>query len=135
MFMSITIEYGHATTTVFLIHYHIVFCPRRRKAVLTGHIKERLENIIHEVAIERHWTIMALEVMPDHAHLFISVEPNTSPNSAVKAFKGRSYRYMREEFPELLRLPSLWTRSYFISTAGNVSSETIQKYIENQTRT
>jgi putative transposase len=102
--------------------------------VLTGHIKERLENIIHMVAMERHWTIMALEVMPDPAHLFISVEPNTSPNSVVKAFKGRSSRFKREEFPELLRLPSLWTRSYFISTAGNVSSETVQKYIEIQTR-
>ena len=134
MFMSIAMEYRHATTKVFLIHYHIVFCPRRRKAVLTGHIKERLENIFHEVAMERHWTIMALEVMPDHVHLFISVGPNTSPNSVVKAFKGRSSRFMREEFPELLRLPSLWTRSYFISTAGNVSSETIQNYIVNQPR-
>ncbi|MGD0818026.1 MAG: IS200/IS605 family transposase [Methanomassiliicoccales archaeon] len=129
-----TTEYRHAATKVFLINYHIVFCPRRRKAVLTGHIKERLENIIHEVASGRHWTVIALEVMPDHVHLFISVEPNTSPNSVVKAFKGRSSRYMREEFPELLRLPSLWTRSYFNSTAGNISSETIQKYIENQTR-
>jgi putative transposase len=132
--MSMTTEYRHAATKVFLINYHIVFCPRRRKAVLTGHIKERLENIIHEVASGRHWTVIALEVMPDHVHLFISVEPNTSPNSVVKAFKGRSSRYMREEFPELLRLPSLWTRSYFNSTAGNISSETIQKYIENQTR-
>ena len=65
---------------------------------------------------------------------FISVEPNTSPNSVVKAFKGRSSGFLREEFSELLRLPSLWTRSYFLSTAGNVASETIQKYIENQTR-
>lgn len=132
--MSIAMEYKHATTKVFLLNYHIVFCPKRRRAVLTGHIKERLENIIHEVASERHWTVLALEVMPDHVHLFISVEPNTSPNSVVKAFKGRSSRYMREEFPDLRKLPSLWTRSYFISTAGNVSSDTIQKYIENQTR-
>jgi putative transposase len=72
--------------------------------------------------------------MPDHVHLFISVELNTSPNSVVRAFKRRSSRYMREEFPELLRSPSLWTRSYFLSTAGKVSSETIQNYIENQTR-
>ena len=82
--------------------------------MLTGYIKERLENIIHEVAMERHWTIMALEVMPDHVLLFISVDPNTSPNSVVKTFKGLSPRRLREEFPELLRLSSLWTRSYFI---------------------
>ena len=63
--------------------------------------------------------------------MFISAGPNTSSNSVVKAFKGRRSRYMREEFPELLILPSLWTRSYFISTAGNISSETIQEYIED----
>jgi len=127
-------EYQHTTTKVFLINYHIVFCPKRRRKILTGRIKERLESIIFEVASERHWTVMKLEVMPDHVHLFISIEPNASPNSVVKAFKGRSSRYMREEFPELLKMPSLWTRSYFISTAGNVSADTIQKYIENQTK-
>ena len=127
-------EYQHAATKVFLINYHIVFCPKRRRKILTGHIKERLENIIFEVVSEMNWKILALEVMPDHVHLFISVEPNTSPNSVVKAFKGRSSRYLREEFPELLKLPSLWTRSYFISTAGNVSADTIQRYIENQTK-
>jgi putative transposase len=131
--MSITVGYQHVTTKVFLINYHIVFCPKRRKAILTGRIKERLENIISEVASERHWTVKALEVMPDHVHLFVSAEPNIPPNSVVKAFKGRSSRYMREEFPELLKLPSLWTRSYLISTAGNVSAATIQKYIESQT--
>ena len=127
-------EYQHALTKAFLINYHIVFCPKRRRKILTSRIKKRLENIIFEVASERHWKVMTLEVMPDHVYLFISVEPNTSPNSVVKAFKGRSSRYMRKEFRELLRMPSLWTRPYFISTAGNVSADTIQKYIENQTK-
>jgi len=52
----------------------------------------------------------------------------------VKLFKGRTSRYLRQEFPELLKLPSLWTRSYFVSTVGNVSAETIQKYIEAQNK-
>lgn len=73
--------------------------------------------------------IIALEIMPDHVHLFVSADTKTRPEH--RRFRGRSSHVLREEFPELL-MPTLWTRPYFLSTAGNVSSETIQKYIENQ---
>lgn len=132
--MSILMEYQHAKTKVFLINYHIIFCPKRRLKILVGRMKERLKEIIGVVAKEHKWTVLALEIMPDHVHLFISVEPDTAPNSVVKAFKGRSSRFMRDEFPELLKMPSLWTRSYFISTDGNASAETIKRYIEAQTK-
>lgn len=127
-------EYQHDTTKVFLINYHLIWCPKRRKKILVGEVKKRLEQIIHDVAKENKWTILALEVMPDHLHLFVSATPDTTPHLIVKAFKGRSSRLLRDEFPELLKLPSLWTRSYFISTAGNVSNTTIQKYIGMQSR-
>lgn len=100
-----------------------------------GEIKERLEQIIKEVAEEKEITILALVVNPDHVHLFVSADPMIPAHKIVKAFKGRSSRFLRREFPELLKLPSLWTRSYFVSTAGNVSSETIKRYIEEQPRT
>ena len=132
--MLLAIEYQHTMTKVFLSNHHIIFCLKRRKAVLVGRIKERLENTILEVASEKHWAVMALEVMPDHVRLFISVEPNTSPNSVVKTFNSRSARYLREELPELIELPSLRTHSYFVSTAGNIPADAIQKYIENQTK-
>jgi putative transposase len=70
-------------------------------------------------------TVIALEIMPDHLHLFLSAPPTLAPNQIVRRIKGRSSRVLRQEFPHLRRLPSLWTRSYFVSTAGNVSSQTI----------
>jgi putative transposase len=125
-------KYRHDKTKVYLVNYHLIWCPKRRKPVLVGKIKERLEEIINEVANEKEIEIFALVVNPDHVHLFISANPMIPAHKIVKAFKGRSSRLLRKEFPELLKLPSLWTRSYFVSTAGNVSSETIQHYIEEQ---
>lgn len=125
-------EYQHSRTSVFLINYHLIWCPKRRKPILVGAVKDRLEQIIGDVAKEKGIGILALEINPDHLHLFVSANPRIPAHKIVKAFKGRSSRLLRQEFPELLKLPSLWTRSYFVSTAGNVSSETIRKYIEEQ---
>jgi len=96
-------------------------------------VKERLEQIINEMAKEHGFTVLSLVVNPDHVHLFISANPMVPAHKIVKLFKGRTSRYLRQEFPELLKLPSLWTRSYFVSTAGNVSAETIQN-IEAQNK-
>jgi len=125
-------QYKHSRNKVFLINYHLIWCPKRRKKVLVGDIKIRLEQIINEVAKEKNIEILAIEIMPDHLHLFVSSHPNILIHNLIKAFKGRSSNLLRKEYPELLKLPSLWTHSYFVSTAGNVSSETIKKYIQEQ---
>ncbi len=127
-------EYKSNNKQVYLINYHLVWCPQRRKKVLVGEVKERLEQIIKQVANEKKVEILAMEVMPEHLHLFVSTYPQLEIHKLVKAFKGRSSNYLRKEFPELRKIPSMWTRSYFVSTAGNVSSETIRKYIDNQTK-
>lgn len=124
-------DYNTHNHVKFLVNYHFVFIPKRRKKVLTGAIATRTRQIFAELAIEKDWDILALEVAPDHVHLFISVKPTDTPHLIIKAFKGRSSRYLRQEFPELLKLPSLWTSSYFVSTAGNISSESVRKYIED----
>ena len=127
-------EYRHARNKVYLLNYHLVWCPKRRKKVLVGGIKQRLEELVREVCAEKGVDIVAMEVMPDHIHLFVSTYPNMPIEDVIRYIKGRSSRYLRAEFPELLKLPSLWTHSYFVSTAGNVSSETIRKYIEAQSK-
>lgn len=127
-------EYQHARNKVYLMNYHLIWCSKRRKKVLTGYIKTRLEQIIKDVATEKNIKILALEIMPDHLHLFVSSNPNIPIHILIKAFKRRSSNLLRKEFPELLKLPSLWTHSYFISTAGKVSNKTIQKYIEVQSK-
>ncbi len=125
-------EYQHKNTSVSMINYHIVFCPKYRRKLLVGKIKVRLEEIIRDVALENGWKIISREVMPNHVHLFVRADTRTPPEIVVKRFKGRSSRYLRNEFPELLKMPTLWTRSYFLSTAGNVSASVINKYIEQQ---
>ena len=125
-------EYKHKSNQVSMINYHIVFCPKYRRGILVGKIKKRLEGIMDDVAQRNGWEIISKEVMPDHVHLFVSADTQTRPHIVVKRFKGRSSRYLRNEFPELLKMPTLWTHSYFISTAGNVSNQVIKKYIERQ---
>jgi len=124
--------YQHSRNKVFLIQYHLVWCPKRRKPVLVGKVKERLEQIIYQVADELGIKVLELAINPDHVHLFISAYPTIPVHKIVKRIKGRSSNILRKEFPELLRLPSLWTHSYYVSTIGTVSKETIEKYIEAQ---
>jgi putative transposase len=125
-------DYKHSRNKVFLMNYHIVWCPKRRRPILKDAIKERLNIIIREVCKEKQVDILAMEIMPDHLHLFISTNPDMPIHEVIRSIKGRSSRYLRKEFPVLLKLPSLWTHSYFISTAGNVSSDTIRHYIVEQ---
>ncbi len=125
--------YRHKETSVFLLNYHIIFCPKRRRKILVGAVKERLEQLLRETCAEIDCEILALEILPDHLHLFVSTVPQLAPNQITARLKGKSSRILRQEFPFLLKMPSLWTRSAFFSTAGNVASETIKRYIENQT--
>ena len=78
------------------------------------------------------WQILELAIQPDHVHLFVRVWPTVSAAEVVKECKGITSHELRRRYPQLRKLPSLWTRSYFASTAGNVSSDTIQRYIAAQ---
>jgi len=127
-------KYRHSRNQIFLINYHLVWCPKRRKKVLIGKIAQRLKEIFNQVAKEKDIDILALEIMPDHLHFFVSCQPQMTIHKIVKAFKGRSSNILRKEFPQLLKLPSLWTNSYFVSTAGNISNKTIEKYIQAQSK-
>ncbi len=125
-------EYIHEQHIVHLVIYHIIWCPKRRRKVLVGPVHDRLKQIIEEVVNENGWQIIELAIQPDHVHLFLRSNPYTLPTDIARLLKGRSSHDLRKEFPHLLKMPSLWTRSAFYSTAGNVSSEIIQKYIEKQ---
>lgn len=97
-----------------------------------GQVEARFKELVQELCQENDWLMIAMEVMPDHVHLFLNVLPTDSPADIMAALKGTTSRLLRQEFKHLQHLPSLWTRSYFVSTAGNVSSETIQRYVEEQ---
>ncbi len=113
----------------------MVWCPKYRRKVLVDAAAERLKQIIHEVYAEREATIETLEVMPDHVHLVVSVDPQFGIHRLIRLLKGRSSRLLRQEFPRLKsRLPTLWTSSYFVSTTGGAPLELVKKYIEGQQR-
>lgn len=126
-------DYQKSRSATFLLNYHFVWIPRRRKAVLRGEIANRCRQLIWEAAQEINCQVVSLAIEPDHVHLFINCPPTIAPYQVIHRVKGRSARYLRQEFPDpLMKLPSMWTSSYFVSTAGNVSSEIIQRYIEAQ---
>lgn len=125
-------SYRQENASVSLLNYHFVWIPRRRSKVLKGEIATRLAELIRESIIKLDCKLISLAIEDDHVHLFINTAPHLAPIQIIHQIKGYSARVLRKEFPELMRLPSMWTRSYFVSTAGNVSSETVKRYIENQ---
>ena len=110
---------------------HLCWIPKRRKPVLIGKIRNRLAEIINQVAVDKTWLVRSLEIAPDHVHLLVEYDNKHSIAEVTRAFKGRSSRYLRQEFPELLKLPSLWSRSYFYETTGKISTAKIKEYIED----
>jgi len=125
-------EYQRDEHRVHLIVYHLVWTPKRRKAVLVGAVARDCKALIEKKCAEQGWTILELAIQPDHVHLFVRCWPITSAADVVKQCKGLTSHDLREKYPHLLKLPSLWTRSYFAATAGNVSAEVIALYIAAQ---
>lgn len=128
-----TSRYRRNSGSVFSLHLHFVWCPKYRKKVLQGQVALRLKELLEEKTRELGLVIEGLEIMPDHVHLFISVPPTDAPQFFVNQLKGYTSRILRMEFPVLQStMPCLWSRSYYVGSAGHVSSETIQRYIANQ---
>lgn len=124
---------GKTSSSIHNINYHVVFCPKYRKPVLKGAVKEFVEDTLKTTAEAKGFKILELRVMPDHVHLFVSAPPQFSPTAIVKMFKGITALRTFEKFPKVKKElwgGHLWSPSYYIGTAGHVSAETIQKYIE-----
>lgn len=110
-------EYKTNRSVVYSCKYHVVWCPKYRKQVLMGKVVRRLKEIIRNVADEQKAEIIEMEVMPDHVHLLVEIDPQYGIHRLVKQMKGRSSRLLRQEFKQLRTLiPTLWTNSYFVST-------------------
>ena len=131
--MIIMLKIIYDRNCVYQTAYHVVWCPKYRKSILIGSIADETKRLVEGICLERNWPVLALEVQPDHIHLFVSIPPSTSVADATKILKGSTARKLFVKFPELKKQlcgGHLWSPSYYVGTAGNVSSETIQKYIE-----
>lgn len=129
---NLDMEYQRDEHRVHLIVYHLIWCPKRRKPVLVNAVAKDCRALIEARCAEHGWQIEELAIQPDHVHLFVRVWPMDSAVDVLKAVKGTTSHELRRKHPQLRRMPSMWTRSYFASTAGNVSQETIRRYIEAQ---
>lgn len=126
-------EYKSNNNVVYSCKYHVVWCPKYRRKVLVDGIETRLKELIEQVCFEINADIIEMEIMPDHVHLLMEVDPQYGINHAVRHIKGFTSHALRSEFPKLKsRLPTLWTNSYFVSTVGGAPLAVIQQYIENQ---
>ncbi len=126
-------QYKSNNNIIYSCKYHIIWCPKYRKKVLVDGVVDRLKTILQDVADERNAEILELEIMPDHVHLLIEVDPQYGVHRLIKQMKGRSSRLLRQEFSLLrTRIPTLWTNSYFVSTVGGAPLAIIKQYIEMQ---
>ena len=118
---------------VYSCQYHVIFCPKYRRAVLEDAVARRLKEMILEKQAEYGYAVMSMEIMSEHVHLLLDVDPRVGVNNVVAKIKGYTSHELREEYPWLKkRLPTLWTRSKFISTVGAVTLDTVQRYIADQ---
>lgn len=127
------VEFKSNRNVVYSCKYHVIWCPKYRRKVLKDGVDTRIKEIIQQIALSIQVEVLEMEVMEDHVHLLIEVDPQFGVHKAVKRFKGASSRYLRQEFPHLKsKLPTLWTNSYFVSTVGGAPLEVIKQYIQLQ---
>lgn len=126
-------QYRSNNNVFYACQYHVVWCPKYRRSVLVGGVDEALKRIVIEICEARDAQIIEMEVMPDHVHLLVSIDPQFGVHKLIKEIKGESSRLLREAFPSLRsRLPTLWTNSYFVATVGGAPLNVIKQYIEQQ---
>jgi len=115
--------------------YHLVWIPKYRRDILVGEVAEYTKGVINKIINELDCENLAVDVMPDYIHVFVLCPPRLAPAYVVKYLKGKSARKVLQKFPELKVRVShnkLWSRSYFVSTVGNVTADIVKKYVEEQ---
>lgn len=130
--MTSGMQDGKTRWAHYSIAYHLVWIPRFRRRILTGNIQIAFKEILKDVCDKHKFTLLATETDEDHVHVFVSALPRYSPSMIANILKGATSRELRLRFPKLLKTvkkDALWTQAYYVGTAGNVSVETIRRYI------
>lgn len=126
-------QYKSNHNVVYFCKYYVIWCPKYRRKVLVNQVAYRLRELISSICSEFSVELLELEIMPDHIHLLVDVDPQFGIHNLIKKLKGRTSRLLRQEFPCLkTKLPTLWTNSYFVSTVGEAPLKIVKQYIESQ---
>ena len=125
--------YQTTRNSTYACEYHIIWCTKYRRSVLSEDIQARLKEIVLESQEKYGLIVRALETMADHVHVLISIPPTENVSIMIGKIKGMTAKVLREEFPHLKsRLPNLWTRSYFVASTGGVTLQAVKQYVESQ---
>ena len=126
-------QYKSNHNVVYSCKYHVIWCPKYRRKVIVNQVADRLRELVSSMCSEFNVELLELEIMPDHIHLLVDVDPQLGIHNLIKKLKGRTSRLLRQEFPYLkTKLPTLWTNSYFVSTVGGAPLAIVKQYIESQ---
>lgn len=129
-------QYHSSSHCKYLTQYHLIWCPKFRYSVLQNGVDETLKRILAEICSRYHYEIKALEVMPDHIHIFVDCPQTVAPCDIARTLKSISAVELFRAYPALkhfyARCGKLWSDGYFISSVGHISEETVKKYIEEQ---
>ena len=135
---SVVRDYQSRNHSKFLLKYHIIFVCKYRKNVLAySRIDDDMKQILFDISRESDFDIEVMESDKDHLHMMVRCPPKLSPLSVVRRLKQEStvriWRMHEETLHRIYwRERTFWTDGYFVSSVGNVSQETIKRYIENQ---
>lgn len=131
-------EVTHGRGYVYSIQYHIVWCVKYRRKIITEQIENRLIEILNKIADDNGFQILECNTDNDHIHLLVNCSPQHYIPDMIKALKGVSARLLMKEFGEELKKKlwggHLWNPSYFVATVSENTEEQIRKYIQNQKR-
>lgn len=126
-------ETKHTKHTTYTIGYHLVWCPKFRKEVLTGEVASFVDAEIRRLCEQNTWTLGALNVQEDHVHLFVGAPPAIAPSQIANTLKGITARQVFKRFPGMRKQlwgGHFWSRSFYVGTVGDMSADVVQKYIE-----
>ena len=120
---------------VYSLQYHIAWCTKFRKKVLLDGIDNEIKDYLNDLAKEYSFSIMAMEVMPDHIHILVDCKPQFFPSDLIKILKGNTARWLFMKHPELKKQlwgGHLWNPSYCIVTVSDRSYDQVKQYIDSQ---
>lgn len=132
---TIQSDITHGRGYVYCLQYHVVWCTKYRKPVLTGAVEDDFKNILHRLADDMDIHIAAMETMPDHVHLLIETKPQCRLSDAIKVFKGTSAWHLFQMHPQLksrLWGGHMWNPSYFVVTVNDRTQQQVKDYIAGQ---
>lgn len=128
-----TKTYKSTETLVYSCQYHVIWTTKYRRKLLISDIEQDLKSLVLEKQDIWKYIVVEMEIMPDHVHLLIDINPQIGINATIGKIKGYTSNVLRKKYKELrTKVPTLWTRSKFISSVGSISLEVVKKYIEEQ---